>query len=189
MTSERITTERARELLAGIQIRPTHDCCQYDYKTNGKIPCPCGYPSSLTSCGHQAEVHANYTARRALDAAAPDLAADLIAARERIAALEVERDEARDRYRFMVERAADASLDGYRELGARAAAAENERDGRVTVEEHARAVREAYIGVTFGGTPERWAYALTRRLLIATLTRHVGPERAAALVDGAGGGE
>ena len=39
-----------------------------------------------------------------------------------------ERDEARGSYRWMVERAADQKLDGYRELGARAAAAENERD-------------------------------------------------------------
>jgi DNA repair exonuclease SbcCD ATPase subunit len=39
-----------------------------------------------------------------------------------------ERDEARKNYQWMVERAADNRLDGYRELGARAAAAENERD-------------------------------------------------------------
>ena len=37
---------------------------------------------------------------------------------------ERERDEARANYAFMVERAADQKLDGYRELGARAAAAE-----------------------------------------------------------------
>lgn len=41
-------------------------------------------------------------------------------------------DEARANYRFMVERAADSKLDGYRELGQRAAEAENQRD------EHAR---------------------------------------------------
>ena len=39
-----------------------------------------------------------------------------------------ERDDARGHYRWMVEHAADQKLDGYRELGARAAAAENERD-------------------------------------------------------------
>ena len=39
-----------------------------------------------------------------------------------------ERDEARGGYRWMIEHAADQKLDGYRELGARAAAAENERD-------------------------------------------------------------
>lgn len=47
---------------------------------------------------------------------------------ERIQRLTRERDEARANYAFMVARAADQKLDGYRELGARAAAAENERD-------------------------------------------------------------
>lgn len=36
--------------------------------------------------------------------------------------------EALDNHQFMVNRAADEKLDGYRELGARAAAAENDRD-------------------------------------------------------------
>ena len=44
--------------------------------------------------------------------------------RKCIATAERERDEARANYAFMVERAADQKLDGYRELGARAAAAE-----------------------------------------------------------------
>ena len=51
---------------------------------------------------------------------------DLYAARTRDA--ETARDEANANYCFMVQRAADEKLDGYRELGARAAAAENERD-------------------------------------------------------------
>ncbi len=42
--------------------------------------------------------------------------------------LETKLDEARRNYQFMVERAADEKLDGYRELGDRAARAENERD-------------------------------------------------------------
>lgn len=42
--------------------------------------------------------------------------------------LTAERDEARANYQFMVNRAADEKLDGYRELGKRAADAENERD-------------------------------------------------------------
>ena len=54
-----------------------------------------------------------------------DLVPDLLAEVRRLTA---ERDEVRANYRFMVERAADRRLDGYRELGARAAAAENERD-------------------------------------------------------------
>lgn len=45
-----------------------------------------------------------------------------------VRSLLAERDEARANYQFMVERAADAKLDGYRELGARAAAAENRAD-------------------------------------------------------------
>jgi uncharacterized coiled-coil DUF342 family protein len=66
-----------------------------------------------------------------------------------------ERDEAQANYRFMVERAADQRLDGYRELGQRAATAENERDearaqlatlraeAAATVEEARRQGREA----------------------------------------------
>ena len=50
---------------------------------------------------------------------------------------ERERDEARANYAFMVERAADQKLDGYRELGARAAAAE-ERAERAERERDAR---------------------------------------------------
>jgi len=60
---------------------------------------------------------------------------------------ERERDKARANYAFMVERAADQKLDGYRELGARAAAAEEraekaerERDARPDISaEDARA--------------------------------------------------
>ncbi len=46
----------------------------------------------------------------------------------RILSLVEERDEARGKYQWMVEHAADQKLDGYRELGARAAKAEEERD-------------------------------------------------------------
>ncbi|MBX9604646.1 MAG: hypothetical protein K2Y51_00375 [Gammaproteobacteria bacterium] len=42
--------------------------------------------------------------------------------------LTAERDEARANYQFMVERAANEKLDGYRELGERAANAENAQD-------------------------------------------------------------
>ena len=48
-----------------------------------------------------------------------------------------ERDEARANYQFMVDRAADEKLDGYRELGARAANAENERDAAIARAERA----------------------------------------------------
>lgn len=46
----------------------------------------------------------------------------------RLREVEKERDEALAKYAFMVERAMNEKLDGYRELGARAAAAENARD-------------------------------------------------------------
>ena len=60
--------------------------------------------------------------------------------RDRERALTVARDKALADYRFMVERAADEKLDGYRELAARAAAAENARDES---ERTLRTVREA----------------------------------------------
>ena len=62
---------------------------------------------------------------------------DLYAERTRDA--ETARDEANANYCFMVERAADEKLDGYRELGARVASAENERDSlrRLLQEAHA----------------------------------------------------
>jgi hypothetical protein len=44
------------------------------------------------------------------------------------ARVEKERDKAQKNYQFMVERACDEKLDGYRELGAKAAAAENALD-------------------------------------------------------------
>jgi hypothetical protein len=50
--------------------------------------------------------------------------------------LHEERDEARANFRWMVEHAADEKLDGYRELGAKAAKAEQERDdARAEVEQ------------------------------------------------------
>lgn len=60
---------------------------------------------------------------------ADELRRELDFALGRISALADERDEAQSNYRFMVERAADRWLDGYRELGASAAAAENAADG------------------------------------------------------------
>jgi hypothetical protein len=51
-----------------------------------------------------------------------------VAHEEEIQRLTKERDEARANYAFMVERAANEKLDGYRELAAKAAAAENARD-------------------------------------------------------------
>lgn len=54
----------------------------------------------------------------------------------KIAALVIRAEKAEGDVRIMVEKAAAKSLDGYRELGARAAAAENERDAaRARIEE------------------------------------------------------
>jgi len=58
-----------------------------------------------------------------------------------IATTERERDEARANYAFMVKRAADQKLDGYRELGARAAAAEERADRAERERDEARAER------------------------------------------------
>jgi hypothetical protein len=62
----------------------------------------------------------------------PTARAEANTLREQVERLTRERDEARANYAFMVERAADQRLDGYRELGARAAAAENNADKLAT---------------------------------------------------------
>jgi hypothetical protein len=59
-------------------------------------------------------------------------------------ALRAQLAKAEANYRFMVERAADEKLDGYRELGARAAAAENERDRLGSREDFVRAEAAAF---------------------------------------------
>ena len=48
-----------------------------------------------------------------------------------------DRDAARRNYQFMVDRVADEKLDGYRELGSRAASAENDRDKILAALPHA----------------------------------------------------
>lgn len=58
----------------------------------------------------------------------PDTSGLDIAAAKALRTLLAERNKAREDYQFMVERAADEKLDGYRELGDRAAAAEIARD-------------------------------------------------------------
>jgi hypothetical protein len=55
-------------------------------------------------------------------------AVELVELRAEVARLRARAEKAEANYAFMVERAANQYLDGYRELGARAAAAENERD-------------------------------------------------------------
>lgn len=57
-----------------------------------------------------------------------ELEAEIADLRAQLEQAKAERDEARRNYQWMVERAADQKLDGYRELGARAANAENALD-------------------------------------------------------------
>ena len=83
-------------------------------------------------CGQPRSAHAPQNACRPCAAAVEALDAVGAPAGEwpcdRVVALAAQRDEARANYQFMVERAADTRLDGYRELAARAAAAENQVD-------------------------------------------------------------
>lgn len=53
---------------------------------------------------------------------------DEVIADEKIEKLKAERDEARANYQFMVNKACDEKLDGYRELGNKCASLEEERD-------------------------------------------------------------
>jgi len=55
-------------------------------------------------------------------------AVELVELRAEVVRLRARAEKAEANYAFMVERAVNQHLDGYRELGARAAAAENERD-------------------------------------------------------------
>jgi hypothetical protein len=95
----------------------------------------------------------NYVAAQAAEAAqdANDLAKELQAVKTELAEAQAtidrltrERDEARTKYEWMVEHAADQKLDGYRELGARCAELERERD-------EARAVLRDLRSRAFGG--------------------------------------
>ena len=95
-----------------------------------------------------------------LAAAAPDLATSIVA-------LHARAEQAEANYRWMVERAADQRLDGYRELGARCAALEAERDAAAVlvrdlaasvVALHARAelLDEAFTVITDGQVDADW---------------------------------
>jgi hypothetical protein len=92
--------------------------------------------------------------------ALPGLLTELAHLRSRVAELERERNEAQANYRFMVERAADQKLDGYRELGQRAADAENLVDRLRSLLAEAREVvrpfAEAY-GAVRGTLVDPWA--------------------------------
>jgi hypothetical protein len=103
-----------------------------------------------------------------------------------------ERDEAQANYRFMVERAADQRLDGYRELGQRAATAENERDearaqlatlraeAAATVEEARRQGIDACIAelenlaITFESGADRDTAKTIRDVLVPEVRKRTG---------------
>ena len=168
---ERITTERVRELLAGATpgpwrisdpdgIAPRVSCLDFPI-------CWVAGDTDGRPWIDEFEPGPGPLADAAIIAAAPDLAADLIAARERIAALEAERDAARE-------------LRG------------------VPVEEHARAVREAWVvfcrplyadrgrAASDADIAEHWRECDTRTRLIARLVGSGLTEaQAVALADGA----
>ena len=78
----------------------------------------------------------------------------------RTAALVTERDTARGNYRWMVEHAADEKLDGYRELGARAAKAEQEREDVLRFAKSlAEKVRRVQAHIEAGGANEELTVA------------------------------
>lgn len=161
MTVERVTTEQARELLA--------------------VPPPLGL-------------------------AFHDLAADLIAARETIAQLRAVRDNLQSSYLCLACGTHDGNVEisGLCECGGDVIVGppstieavdafrvdSNERISTL-VKGHAAVVRAAWADVPgnsdrdMGGSD--WRGSPTRRDLIATLTRHVGPKQASALADGARG--
>lgn len=85
------------------------------------------------------------------------LFAALTARDAEIERLTKERNKAQENYQFMVNRAADEKLDGYRGLGARAASAENSADAlRREVAELREAVRAAHGSVWFIEGREEW---------------------------------
>ena len=156
---ERITTERARELLAGATSGPWHISDPDGIAP--RVSCP-NFPICWVAGDtdgrpwmDEFEPGPGPLADAALIAAAPDLAADLIAARERIAALEVE------------------------------------RDARVTAEEHARAVREAFADAINNAdvrdnAREAWAQSIARLNVVDAITRCGIPAgQAVTLADGA----
>ena len=180
---ERISTERAQELVAACAL--TADDLRFVHPDGTPIGCTYSEGDKCRTCGGAHMVDLNdwgehldgcaaaavemrvKPARRALGAAAEAALLDLIAARERIAALEAERDAARE-------------LRG------------------VPVEEHARAVREAWVvfcrplyadrgrAASDADIAEHWRECDTRTRLIARLVGSGLTEaQAVALADGA----
>lgn len=111
----------------------------------------------------------------------------LVAATKREAILSAQRDNAEANYRFMVERAADERLDGYRELGQRAAQAKQRAEAAEKREAELHAALEllarGLIRLTSHGVESREASGHN-----AYRAHHSdGPSIAAALVAAKGG--
>ena len=174
-TTQRVSTEQVRELLAGATPGPwrgdrNDGTVKYAIiGADGRYVMTCDHKNGRYGFVVGDEwgdvVGGEHDADERLTLAAPDLAADLLDARAEIARL-------------------TADLAAARELRG------------VPVEEHARAVREAWgIGIfkhewSLNDVESWWLEEEPRRDLIATLTRSGVPEaRAAALADGVGGGE
>lgn len=84
--------------------------------------------------------------------------AEVRALRARIQQLEEELKAARAYIRAMVEKAADAKLDGYRELGQRVAKAEEERDAALAREAELREIIAKLPNPDYSDTYERGPY-------------------------------
>ena len=136
---ERLTKLHGRELLERMEAERERDEWKAKHDTLADVSRSCIATAERERDAARAEREA---LRRHYDEAGPEhnLLALLDLYDERRAEVErltAERDEARANYAFMVERAADQKLDGYRELGAKAAAAEERA-------ERAERERDAY---------------------------------------------
>ena len=89
--------------------------------------------------------------------------ADAQALEHALTVTEIERDTARDQYVFMVQSAADQKLEGYRELAARLANAENERDEARRERDKARDEARSAVDEALRETAEAISHAHTMR--------------------------
>ena len=176
----RITTERARELMAGSTTDHVHVYSEGMFRglpmkstaATSRMPrcdeCGDASHSNESTCSAWIESKRMRTALGALRDAAPDLANDLLDAR-------AECERWRAEYEALTQQVA----------------------ARVDATEHARAVQEAwedgastqhareqYCGKGRADTDFEWPASDSKCDLLATLARCLGAERAAALVDG-----
>lgn len=125
--------------------------------TTYKPPCiVCGGEGCATSCASPRFVittGGTYLGSTDVEAALRQLTIERDEARK-------ERDDFKAKYEFMVERAANEKLDGYRELGQRAADAENARDKALAERDEACEELETLRALIEG---ETWAGAVVKR--------------------------